>query len=48
MLGQELIRQAANSTNTSLDLSNVKAGLYLVQLLDDNGSVLGMEKVIKK
>ena len=48
MLGQELIRQAPNSTNTSLDLSNVKAGLYLVQLLDKEGSVLGMEKVIVK
>lgn len=46
MLGQELLRQAANSTNISLDLSNVKAGLYLVQLLDKEGSVLGIDKVI--
>ena len=46
MLGQGLIRQAVNSTSTSLDLSNVKAGLYLVQLLDKEGSVLEMEKVI--
>ena len=48
MLGQELMRKAVNSTNTSLDLSNVKAGLYMVQLLDEEGRVLGMEKVIVK
>jgi hypothetical protein len=46
MLGQELMKQAVNSTNISMDLSNVKAGLYLVQLLDKEGSVLEMEKVI--
>jgi len=42
------MRKAVNSTNTSLDLSNVKAGLYMVQLLDEEGRVLGMEKVIVK
>ncbi len=46
LLGQEIMKRALNSTNSTLDISNLRAGSYIVKVVIDK--TVGTFKIVKQ
>lgn len=46
--GQIIKKQPVNSILTSIDISNITSGLYLVSIVDNNDKFITSEKIVKK
>ncbi len=48
MLGQKLISQNLQNTNTKMDISHLGSGIYILQLKDENGRSIWQGKIVKE
>lgn len=47
LVGQQLVEDRSSNTEHTIDLTNYKNGLYLLEILDENNRTLGYQKIMK-
>ncbi|MCK9320769.1 MAG: T9SS type A sorting domain-containing protein, partial [Bacteroidales bacterium] len=48
IMGKEILRRRINNDETILDINSLKAGIYILKVLDKENSIVGNKKIIKQ